>query len=83
VEDLKSREKLEYVDVDDRIILIFFFNIRGCGLDLYKSEQRLLAGSCEHDNRLKGFVTGREYYSYWSNHEFLQTNSVAQVIITK
>jgi len=49
----------------------------------YKSEQRPLAGSCEHGNRLKSFVIGREYYSYWSNHEFLQTNSVAQVINTK
>ena len=80
---MNRRDDMEYVDVDDRIILKYVFSTLECGLDSYDSEQRPVAGSCEHGNRFKVFITGRECYSCWRKHEFLNANFVVRVIRTK
>jgi hypothetical protein len=47
-----------------------------CGLDASGSELVLLAGSCEHGNKLSGYVNLRECFDLQNGHQILKKDSV-------
>jgi hypothetical protein len=62
-ETLKGRDCLEDLDNDEKIILkLIFKKLSGrVGLDSIGSEQRQVAGSCDHGNEPLGSIKGRQF----------------------
>jgi hypothetical protein len=60
-ENLKGRDHLGDLGVDDKVILQWISNrVQGCGLDLLGTGQGLVAGSYEHGNE-PCFMKGGEW----------------------
>jgi hypothetical protein len=60
---------------EDNIKWIFGKSVRRCGLDLAGSAQRLVAGSCEHDNEPSGSMKGGDFLDYLRNYQHLKKDS--------
>jgi len=59
--NLTEKYRLGDLGVDGRIILRCILNIKGRALIVRLTQDRYMAGSCEHGNELSGSIKYREF----------------------